>query len=152
MFEVLVYLFETYYAADRYPDQDTITRKLSQAGFQNRDIHKALEWLQHLADEEAPGLRTALDSSAGVRIYGTSELSKLDARARGFLAFLENAGALSPSLREVIIERAMAVSHESVGLEDIKVIALMVLWTRQGNVDSLVLDELLPDGEPRNLH
>jgi hypothetical protein len=27
-----------------------------------------------------------------------------------------------------------------------------VLWTRRGNVDALVLDELIPDGEKRQVH
>jgi Smg protein len=157
MFEVLVYLFETYYAADKYPDQDTITRTLSQAGFENRDIHDALEWLQALATEvetdDAPAAgHSALAGSAGLRIYASSEIAKLTAEARGFIAFLENAGVLSPLLRELIVERAMAVAIDPVDLEDIKVIALMVLWTREGSVDSLVLDALLPDGEPRSLH
>jgi len=28
----------------------------------------------------------------------------------------------------------------------------MVLWTQRGSVDALVLDELLPDGEKRQMH
>jgi Smg protein len=154
MFEVLVYLFETYYASDEYPDEETVTRKLAQAGFENNDIHTALEWLQHLAAEETgPSAQLSVAGPpSATRIYSRSELSKLATEARGFIAFLENAGVLSPALRELIVERAMATAHESVELEDIKVITLMVLWTREGSVDSLVLDELLPDGEPRNLH
>jgi Smg protein len=52
----------------------------------------------------------------------------------------------------MIIERAMALEGEVVGLEKFKVIALMVLWTRRGSVDTLILDELLPDGEKRQMH
>jgi Smg protein len=52
----------------------------------------------------------------------------------------------------MIIERAMALDDEVVGLDKFKVIALMVLWTRRGNVDALILDELLPDGERRQMH
>jgi len=37
-------------------------------------------------------------------------------------------------------------------LDKLKVIVLMVLWTRRGNVDALVLDELIPDGEKRQVH
>ena len=33
MFDVLVYLFENYYQAEGYPDQDTLSRKLHAAGF-----------------------------------------------------------------------------------------------------------------------
>jgi Smg protein len=152
MFQVLVYLFETYYAADQYPDQETITRKLSQAGFKNRDIEDALKWLQGLAAQNAPAHEGALESSSGTRIYGPSELAKLGAEARGFIAFLEHTGALSPPLRELIIERAMATAHESVGVEHIKIIALMVLWTSERGLDSLVLEELLPSEDSRQFH
>jgi Smg protein len=156
MFEVLVYLFETYYAAESYPDPDTITRTLSQAGFENRDIHDALAWLQDLAANvetgDAPVAQGPLAASTGQRIYAASEMAKLTADARGFIVFLESAGVLSPLVRELIVERAMAAANDPVELEDIKIIALMVLWTREGSVDSLVLDALLPDGEPRSLH
>jgi len=57
--------------------------------------------------------------------------------------FLESARVLSPVLREVILERAMALPEEIVGLEKLRVIALMVLWARKGSVDALILDELL---------
>ena len=68
------------------------------------------------------------------------------------VVFLESARVLSPVLREVILERAMALPEEVVGLEKLKVIALLVLWARKGSVDALILDELLPDGEKRQMH
>ncbi len=46
----------------------------------------------------------------------------------------------------------MALPSEVVGLDKLKVIVLMVLWTRRGNVDALILDELIPDGEKRQMH
>ena len=46
----------------------------------------------------------------------------------------------------------MALPSETVGPDKLKVIVLMVLWTRRGNVDALVLDELIPDGENRQVH
>ena len=67
-------------------------------------------------------------------------------------AFLESAKILTPLLRELIIERAMALPSETVGPDKLKVIVLMVLWTRRGNVDALVLDELIPDAESRQVH
>jgi Smg protein len=72
--------------------------------------------------------------------------------SRGFIAFLESAKILTPLLRELIIERGMALPNEVVGLDKLKVIVLMVLWTRRGNVDALILDELIPDGEKRQTH
>ena len=72
--------------------------------------------------------------------------------SRGFIAFLEGAKILTPLLRELIIERGMALPNDVVGLDKLKVIVLMVLWTRRGNVDALILDELIPDGEKRQTH
>jgi Smg protein len=59
---------------------------------------------------------------------------------------------LTPPLRELIIDRAMALEDEVVELDKLKVIALMVLWARRGSVDTLILEELLPEGGPRHIH
>jgi Smg protein len=152
MFEVLVYLFENFYRADAYPDHDTMTRKLHAAGFENDEIAEALDWLQELANWQESTFPETLNSSVSQRAYADDEQAKLSTESRGFLAFLESARVLSPLLRELIIERAMALEADTVGLEKLKVIALMVLWTRRGNVDALILDELLPDGRKRQMH
>jgi Smg protein len=152
MFEVLVYLFENYYQSESYPDHSTLSRKLTAAGFENDDISEALDWLNglnHLSDHPLP---VSFDSRSSHRTFVDTELSKLSLESRGFLMFLESAGVLTPVLREMIIERAMALEDDVVGLERFKVIALLVLWTRHGSVDTLVLDELLPDGEKRLMH
>lgn len=153
MFEVLVYLFETYYTADVTPDQGTLTYRLCQAGFDNDEISEALDWLRELdSSSERRVTLPQLERSRGIRAYSRTELSKLTREARGFLTFLESAGMLTPPLRELIVERALALKTEPVPLEQFKVIVLMVLWTRQGNLDSLILEELLPDGEARQVH
>ena len=152
MFDVLVFLFESYYQSGAYPDQDTLERKLHAAGFENEDIHDALDWLQNLTRLPRDGLPESLDSRPSFRGYTRDETEKLSLESRGFIAFLEGAGILTPLLRELIIERVMALPDELVGLDKLKVIVLMVLWTRRGNVDTLVLDELIPDGERRQIH
>lgn len=152
MFEVLVYLFENYYQTESYPDHGTLSRKLSAAGFENEDISDALDWLKGLAHHTENPLPPAFDASNSQRAFSGTEMTKLSTESRGFLVFLESAGILTPVLREMIIERAMALEGDVVGLEKFKVIALMVLWTRRGSVDTLILDELLPDGEKRQMH
>jgi Smg protein len=152
MFDVLVYLFENYYQAETYPDHDTLARKLHAAGFESDDIRDALDWLNALAGLQEDGLPKSLDDRFSFRGYTTDEAGKLSPESRGFVAFLESAKVLTPLLRELIIERAMALPDSVVGLDKLKVIALMVLWTRKGNVNALILDELLPDGEKRQLH
>ena len=80
-----------------------------------------------------------------IRLYAPEEQAKLDADCRGFLAFLENAGALDATTRERIVERTMALSKFSVNLHRFKVIVLMVMWQQDQPLDSLILDELLAD-------
>jgi Smg protein len=152
MIEVLVYLFEQYYHASAYPDHDTLARKLSAAGFGSDDISEALDWLQGLADREQSDFPTTFEQGRSFRTYTPIELEKLAPESRGFLSFLEAAGVLSPTTRELVIERAMAVTDDAVELQKLKIIVLIVLWTQHGSVDAIVLDELLPDGEPRILH
>jgi len=152
MFDVLVYLFENYYQADAYPDHDTLSRKLHAAGFENEDISEALDWLNGLAQFKESDLPQSLDASISQRAYTNEELAKISTEGRGFVVFLESARVLSPLLREVILERAMALAEDVVGLEKLKVIALMVLWARKGSVDALILEELLPDGEKHQMH
>jgi len=152
MFDVLVFLFENYYQTETYPDHDTLARKLHAAGFERDDIRDALDWLNTLDDSQEDSLPKSLDERFSFRGYTTDEAAKLSSESRGFVAFLESAKVLTPLLRELIVERAMALPDSIVGLDKLKVIALMVLWTRRGNVDALILDELLPDGEKRQIH
>ena len=112
MFDILVYLFENYYQTDFYPDQDALARKLSAAGFEHEDISDALAWLQGLSTTETSTLPDSLAQSTAFRGYAEVEASKLGVAGRGFLAFLEGAKVLTPLLREIIIERAMAKKPE----------------------------------------
>jgi Smg protein len=152
MIDVLVYLFENYYHTENYPDHDTLSRKLHAAGFENDDIDEALDWLNGLSSRQEDSLPESLDQRSSFRGYTADEAAKLSTEARGFIAFLESARVLTPLLRELLIERAMALADDVVGLEKLKVITLMVLWTRRGSVDALILDELLPDGQMRQIH
>ena len=86
------------------------------------------------------------------RVYAGFEVERLGRDAIGFLAFLESAGQLSATQREIVIERALAVGDAPVQLDKLKVIVLMVLWCQEADIDILVLEELLDDGEDRLLH
>jgi Smg protein len=145
MFDILVYLFENYYQIDRYPNQDVLARRLFVAGFEHDDISDALTWLQGLSAPEANTLHSSLLKSTAFRGYAEVESTKLGVKGRGFLAFLEGAKVLTPLLRELIIERAMALADDRVSIEKLKVIVLMVMWSQQHSIDSLILEELLSD-------
>jgi Smg protein len=152
MFDILVYLFENYYQTDLYPDEDALARKLTAAGFEHDDISDALAWMQGISAAGASTLPDSLAESTAFRGYADVEAAKLGVEGRGFLAFLEGAKVLTPLLREIIIERAMAVSEDSIGIEKLKVIVLMVLWSQQHSIDSLILEELLSDRAQLVMH
>jgi len=59
---------------------------------------------------------------------------------------------LSFKQRELAMERALALNENPVSIEAMKVIVLMVLWSQEAEVDTLILEELLDDGSPRTIH
>ena len=152
MFDVLAYLVENYVGEEDCPDPDTLELKLKAAGFEGEDIGAALDWLSGLAASEAAELPLAFAARHSFRSFVPAEEKQLSRECRGLLAFLESSGAIDPRRRELIIERALALPHGSVDVEQLKIICLVVLWSAGARPDALILDELLPDGEPRELH
>jgi Smg protein len=158
MFDVLVYLYETYYRPDACPDSEALVKKLSAVGFEEEEIPKALGWLTDLA-ETANEFSTQdpqqAAASSGFRIYVDREFDVLGTAAVGFIQFLESAKVLNPIQREIVIERALAASESQISLDKLKVIVLMVLCSQGKEPDGLMFDELFldeDDAEPRMLH
>lgn len=152
MFEVLVYLYENYGAFESCPDATALGRSLADAGFDDDEIREALSWLQGLARivQDTGGL--PLDAQASARIYALSEIDRLGVPAIGFLMYLDSAAQITPRQREIVIERAMAITEHPLSVATIKIIVLMVLWSHSADVDFLLLEELLDDNEDRPMH
>ncbi len=150
MLDVLVYLYENYWRPDACPDHDQLTRKLSSVGFESDEIQEALSWLDGLATTA-----TSYDGEQGelsMRVYSPSEQELLGEESIGFISFLESAGVLPPPMREMVIDRATAISAGPLDLEDLKIIVLMVFWSLGEEPDALILDELFVDVEDRLIH
>jgi Smg protein len=169
MFDVLVYLYENYWRPDACPEPKQLWRKLSAVGFEPEEIQDALRWLDGLADsaqENAPDgdeMGATVAAQAGsthasfappssMRIYTEEEREVLNEASVGFIAFLESAGVLPPPMREMVIDRAVAVGAGTMDLEELKIIVLMVFWSLGQEPDALILDELFVDPEERVLH
>ena len=136
MFDVLMYLFETYIhtEAELRVDQDKLEQDLTDAGFDREDIYNALLWLEKLADYQeglAEPMQLASDPLS-MRIYTPEECERLDASCRGFLLFLEQIQVLSLETREMVIERVLALDTAEFDLEDLKWVILMVLFNIPG--------------------
>jgi Smg protein len=158
MFEVLVYVYENYWRGDACPELGHLGRKLSAVGFDPDEIEQALQWLAGLSLASS---RTELidinqhqppqssisqaQSSNSLRVYSIAEQDHLGADSLGFVSFLESAQVLPPHMREIVVDRAMAVPGRPVSIDDLKIIVLMVYWSVGLEPDALILDELCDD-------
>lgn len=165
MFEVLVYVYENYWHGDACPELPQLERKLSAIGFDADEIQAALLWLDGLnlaaqstlwldtVASQPPQVRLSTDQSArSMRVYSVAEQDHLGASCLGFISFLESAGVLPPPMREVVVDRAMAIPGNPISLDDLKIIILMVYWSFGKEPDALVLDELYDDRAERIAH
>ena len=154
MFDILVYLYETYYRPDACPEPEALARKLSAVGFDDVEISEALVWLTDLTEMAGAEQNTAF-SSSGTRFYVDSEYDALGSAAVGFIQFLESAKVLTPVQREIVIERALALDESPVGPGKLKIIVLMLLWSQGKEPDALMFDDLFGSDDeqtPRLLH
>jgi Smg protein len=152
MFDVLVYLYENYGAFEACPDANALGRSLADAGFDDDEIREALSWLQGLARIVQDSDALALDGDRSFRVYTPAETKQLGIPAIGFLMYLDSAEQLTAKQREIVIERAMAITEQPLSVATMKIIVLMVLWSHAADVDFLLLEELLDDSDDRPMH
>ncbi len=138
--DVLMYIFSSYADQDdNLPeDRDGIDADLRAAGFDSLEIEKAFAWLDGLA--EADDDRGSDQSSIATRVLASEESARLAYGAQGFLLFLEQSGVLTPRLREMVINRVMALESESeVDIEELKWIVMVVLFNNADDQDENTL-------------
>ncbi|WP_225639265.1 DUF494 family protein [Candidatus Profftia sp. (ex Adelges kitamiensis)] len=137
MFDVLMYLFETYIhtALGIQVDQDKLTDDLTRAGFEREDIYSAFGWLEKLAimQETNAMSYTSFANPYLMRIYTTDEMIRLDSTCRGFILFLEQIQVLTPETREMVIDRVMALDTDHLDIDYLEWVVLMVLFNVPGH-------------------
>jgi len=151
MFEILMYLFESYFDAGSYPEPDKLSRKLSAAGFEDEEISDALTWLSALQQQNPDSYPDSLEHT-GQRHFAELELQLISYEARQFLLFAEQQRLISTIEREMIIDRSVALKQENLALDKLKLIMLMVLWNRHQDLDPLLIEELLTPLHSAQLH
>ena len=148
MYDILAYLFENCQQADIKHDRERVAKKLSAAGFEDSDISEALHWLAGMRTPQ-PGTTQLPDRRVSFRAYAPREAAKLDVHCRGFLMTLEHSGILDAANRELVLERSLAASGDSLTLEQLKLIVLMVLWNQHTPTTLLVAEDLFSERQPR---
>jgi len=144
LLSVLMYVFENYYEQDQEVDADSkeITDDMLKAGFERRDIDKALTWFKELNEIRTIFMRDYPQLKANLtRVYTSYEIEKINVTARGYLFFLEQAGIIDPVSREVILDRVMALDEPVIDMPELKWVCLMVLFSQSDKQDQLRLME-----------
>jgi Smg protein len=149
MYEVLAYVYEHYERADVAHNGDKIARKLSAAGFEREEIHSALRWLAGMRAVPTRESHAIPEVAPTQRVFAPRELAKLDTACLGYLLTLEHSGVLCPLTREQVLERALAADGEPLVLAQLKMIVLMVLWSRGLPSRQLLAHDLFIASESR---
>ena len=128
MFEVLVYMFENYIDTQFRPDENTLSKELFAAGFDEDDINGAFDWFNQLElKTDKPELfETA--SRNNTRIFTDLELKKITGESIGFILFLVQANILNSAQRELVLELAMNLPQAEISIEEMRWIVLMTTW------------------------
>ncbi|MCG8380097.1 MAG: DUF494 domain-containing protein [Proteobacteria bacterium] len=147
--DVLIYLFDHYVEEEIeiVSDQTDLKTQLIQAGFADIQVDKAIDWLEGLASQK-DGLDTDVLPSRSIRVFSELENEKLDMECKGFLLFLEQSGVIDAEDRELVIDRVMALETESLELQQLKWVVLMVLFNRPGKeaafawMEDIIMDDI----------
>jgi Smg protein len=133
-------------------DEEALRTELQQAGFHQRQISKAFDWLEGLTTLQDDEIKPA-QPNISIRVYTDKEIERLNTEARGFLQFLENVGVLDHSARELVVDRIMALGEDEVDMEHLKWVVLMVLFNQPGREEAYAwMEDLVFDENAGNLH
>lgn len=145
--DILIHLFENFLDAgdEPEPSRDALKQGLERAGYPEREIERALAWLEELAEDQDRVVGET--SGRALRVFSSHEVARLDVGVRGYLLHLENIGILSAVQREVVIDRLLALDSDDVDIEQLKWVVLMVLFSQPGQeqayerMEDLVFEE-----------
>lgn len=128
MVNVLAFLFEKFLhkQIDIQAHMEQIAQELPKVGFKVDDIDGALDWLDETFNSQQFD-EPSLKNCNAQRIFTALEKAKLNCEARGMLYFLENSGLTTPAVRELLIERAMALHTNFIGKEEMRWVILFVM-------------------------
>jgi Smg protein len=163
MFEVLAFVYDSYWSGAECPTLPTLHRKLNGLGFATEGILNALVWLEDLqtATHKSSGQTPHTAQHAGdasteprpsCRVLTTAELRKLGAEGWGLLTTLASNGSLPWERMELVIDRAMVTPGHMLELGQLKLIVLMVFWSLNPPADAVLNKSLLDNTTAHAVH
>lgn len=153
MFDILMFLFESYVNVGSYPEPDKLSIKLSAAGFVDEEIEQALDWVDGMKRLSMTDYPAAINHS-GIRQYADYEQERISTEGLSFLTFAEQTGMVTAVEREMILDRSLSLGEDypQLSLENMKLLTLLILWNQHENLDPLLVEELLTSADASQLH
>jgi Smg protein len=143
--DILIYVFDQYMLAEapEVPEREALAADLERAGFGRHNVERALDWLADLAGERSrPDM-----SSRALRVFSGNELERISTSCRGYLLQLEQDDILSPSQREIVVDRLVALDDD-IDIDRLKWLVLMVLSSQPGQEQACARMEHLMFEDP----
>jgi Smg protein len=152
MFEVLVFMFENYFANHAQPDSEVLTQELSAAGFDHSDITGAVHWFDEMKSMLAQPPAIYCHKDSGMRVFANSELKKINLESMSFILFLQQANVINDVERDLIIDRAMALKQEHIHIEEMRWITMIALWNAGREKDYLFVEDAMFNPRGLTIH
>lgn len=149
--DILMYLFETYLDDDdsEIPSEEHIRNELKKIGFQDNKVTQAFDWLDDLAILKDNYTHLEQLDQNSFRTFSLLEVEKFDHQARGVLLDLVDLGIITPTQRELIIDKALALDISPINQEHMKWVVLMVLFNLPDSEGSFTwIQDLLYEEAP----
>lgn len=132
--EVLMYVFEHFYETDNILSlpREEIETMLDQVGFPEKDIKRSMCWLDELVDLCDQAEDNSIEQTSRTRMISPQEQQVMTVECQGYLLELEQHGILDDLSREMVIDRAMALSTSVIALKELQWVVQMVLFNLPG--------------------
>lgn len=152
MFEVLVFMFENYFANHAQPDSEMMTIELSAAGFAQSDIYGAVSWFDEMKTMLQQPTAIYAHQHTATRIFADVELKKINTESMSFILFLQQAKVINDVERDLIIDRAMALKQEHIYIEEMRWITMIALWNAGREKDYLFVEDAMFNPRGLTIH
>ena len=152
MFEVLVFMFENYFAHHAMPDNEVLRQELSAAGFAHSDISGAVSWYDEMQSMLAQPPAKYSHQDSGMRIFAELELKKINTESISFILFLQQANVINDVERDLIIDRAMALKQEHIHIAEMRWITMIALWNAGREKDYLFVEDAMFNPRGLTIH
>lgn len=152
MFEVLVFMFENYFANHAQPDSEVLTIELSAAGFAQSDIYGAVSWFDEMKAMLHQPATVYAHQDTATRMFADIELKKINTESISFILFLQQAKVINDVERDLIIDRAMALMQEHIQIEEMRWITMIALWNAGREKDYLFVEDAIFNPRGLTIH